>query len=193
MRSRDKAGRLLTYLTLPYSSHLDELPAHLGGRENSWRSLCLRGLSRNIQQWDGLEVGGKCTVAGRIREELLLLVPRVPCPLIGGENGIPPRMLRSPAAPPSSVVSTATHASQPATSSLPLPSTRHPARARTTAARMRHLYILGGTLKIVVPLALEEESSEDSLSDFEWEEEAEKLCSWIRQLALDDMDNVMPT
>ncbi|KAK6316771.1 uncharacterized protein CXorf58 homolog [Coregonus clupeaformis] len=209
---------------MQYSSHLDELPAYLGGRENTWRSLSLRGLSRNILQWDSLEVGGKGTVADRLKQELLLLAPQVPCPLIGG--AIPPRMLRSPAAPPSSVVSTARHASQPATSYTPLPSTRRSGRARTTAARMRHLYILGGTLKdqnnevtekkhnpkgieqekdmegsvvkpeapqIVLPLRLEEDSSEDSLSDSEWEEEAEKLCSWTRQLALDDMDNVPPT
>lgn len=168
-------------------------------------------------QWDSLEVGGKGTVADRLRQELLLFAPQIPCPLIGG--AIPPRMLRSPAAPPSSVVSTARHASQPDTSSTPLPSTRRSARARITAARMRHLYIIGSTTKdenneiteknhnpergeeekdmegsvvkleapqIVLPLGLEE----DSLSDSEWEEEAEKLCLWTRQLALDDMDNV---
>ncbi|KAM9497612.1 uncharacterized protein CXorf58 homolog isoform 3-T3 [Salvelinus alpinus] len=179
---------------------------------------------RDFMQWDSLEVGGKDTVADRLRQEMLLLAPQIPCPLIGG--AIPPRMLRSPAAPPSSVVSTARHASQPATSSTSLPSTRRSARARTTAARMRHLYILGGTLKdenneiteknhnpergeqekdmegsvvkpeapqIVLPLGLEEDSSEDSLSDSEWEEEAEKLCLWTRQLALDDMDNVQST
>uniref|UniRef100_A0AAZ3QDP0 Uncharacterized protein n=1 Tax=Oncorhynchus tshawytscha TaxID=74940 RepID=A0AAZ3QDP0_ONCTS len=129
-----RQGRMISdtsYITcmrdfMQYSSHLDELPAYLGGRENTWRSLSLQGLSRNILQWDSLEVGGKGTVADRLRQELLL----------------------SPAAPPSSVVSTARHASQPATSSTPLPSTRRSARARTTAARMRHLYILGGTPKV---------------------------------------------
>ncbi|XP_021474422.2 putative uncharacterized protein CXorf58 homolog isoform X2 [Oncorhynchus mykiss] len=227
-----RQGRMISdtsYITsmrdfMQYSSHLDELPAYLGGRENTWRFLSLQGLSRNILQWDSLEVGGKGTVADRLRQELLLLAPQIPCPLIGG--AIPPRMLRSPAAPPSSVVSTARHASQPATSSTPLPSTRRSARARTSAARMRHLYILGGTPKdennetteknhnpergeqekdmegsvvkpeapqIFWPLGLEEDSSENSLSDSEWEEEAEKLCLWTRQLALDDMDNVPST
>uniref|UniRef100_A0A8C8DAH8 Uncharacterized protein n=1 Tax=Oncorhynchus tshawytscha TaxID=74940 RepID=A0A8C8DAH8_ONCTS len=104
--------------------HLLPFIIYCMGRENTWRSLSLQGLSRNILQWDSLEVGGKGTVADRLRQELLLLAPQIPCPLIGG--AIPPRML----------------------SSTPLPSTRRSARARTTAARMRHLYILGGTPKV---------------------------------------------
>lgn len=45
-----------------YSSHLDELPARVGGRENGWRRLSLKVLSRG---------GGTGTAGGGIlREEL---------------------------------------------------------------------------------------------------------------------------
>uniref|UniRef100_A0A8C7UYS7 Uncharacterized protein n=1 Tax=Oncorhynchus mykiss TaxID=8022 RepID=A0A8C7UYS7_ONCMY len=126
-----------------YSSHLDELPAYLGGRENTWRFLSLQGLSRNILQWDSLEVGGKGTVADRLRQELLLLAPQIPCPLIGG--AIPPRML----------------------SSTPLPSTRRSARARTSAARMRHLYILGGTPKVSLYQTYTEQKYKCNIKQFQ--------------------------
>ncbi|XP_012989803.3 putative uncharacterized protein CXorf58 homolog [Esox lucius] len=206
---------------MQYSSHLDELPAYLGGRENSWRYLSLRRLSRNILQWDSLRVRGQGAEADKLK--LMLLDPHVLRTLIGG--AVPPQTLRSPAGPPSSVGLTARRAPTAPISFTSLPSTRRSARARITAARMRHLYLFGGTLKvdnnevteenvnskrtapgnrqekdaeggdvrsvppkIVVPLGLEEDNSENSLSDSEWEEEAEKLCLWTRQLVLDDMD-----
>ncbi|CAB1316031.1 unnamed protein product [Coregonus sp. 'balchen'] len=186
---------------MQYSSHLDELPAYLGGRENTWRSLSLRGLSRNILQWDSLEVGGKGTVADRLKQELLLLAPQVPCPLIGG--AIPPRMLRSPAAPPSSVHAMP-HNLPLATPPSPqlaaladqnneVTEKKHNPKGIEQEKDMEGSVVKPEAPQIVLPLRLEEDSSEDSLSDSEWEEEAEKLCSWTRQLALDDMDNVPPT
>ncbi|KAL0993996.1 hypothetical protein UPYG_G00116540 [Umbra pygmaea] len=126
---------------MQYSSHLDKLPAYLGGRANSWRTLSLQGFPQNILQWDCKEVGRKGIVASARKQELMLSYPQVPCTLI------PPWMLRAPAGPPYSVVSTATCATQPGASYTPLPSTRRSARARFTAAHMRHLYISGSTLK----------------------------------------------
>uniref|UniRef100_A0A4W4H2S5 Uncharacterized protein n=1 Tax=Electrophorus electricus TaxID=8005 RepID=A0A4W4H2S5_ELEEL len=40
---------------MQYSSHLDELPIHLGGRGNTWRHLSLKALSRNyIHAYSGI-------------------------------------------------------------------------------------------------------------------------------------------
>uniref|UniRef100_A0A3P8Z0P2 Uncharacterized protein n=1 Tax=Esox lucius TaxID=8010 RepID=A0A3P8Z0P2_ESOLU len=129
---------------MQYSSHLDELPAYLGGRENSWRYLSLRRLSRNILQWDSLRVRGQGAEADKLK--LMLLDPHVLRTLIGG--AVPPQTLRSPAGPPSSVGLTARRAPTAPISFTSLPSTRRSARARITAARMRHLYLFGGTLKV---------------------------------------------
>lgn len=42
-------------------------------------------------------------------------------------------------------------------------------------------------IKIVLP-SVETEDYDDSSSESEWEEEAEKLCNWSKQLNLDDID-----
>ncbi len=40
-----------------YSSHLDELPACVGGRENGWRFLSLKVLSRDVKLREGVKPG----------------------------------------------------------------------------------------------------------------------------------------
>ncbi|XP_017315724.1 uncharacterized protein CXorf58 homolog isoform X2 [Ictalurus punctatus] len=172
---------------MQYSSHLDELPAHVGGRENAWRHLSLKVLSRD---------GGTGTTDGPLREELsrATVMRR------------PDRPIRSPVAPPSSAVSTP---------GLWTPK-RRLARARALADRMRRVYTLreeekvkdgdheeNRTLRldhmtdgqmnrphaaddkfVFIPAASECLAISD-VSDCEWEEEAELLCSWSNQLTLD--------
>ncbi|KAJ7996731.1 hypothetical protein DPEC_G00240070 [Dallia pectoralis] len=133
---------------MQYSSHLDELPAHLGGRENSWRSLSLPGLSRDNRNWNFLRMGGKYPVANKLKPEQMLLDTNVFHTLFKG--ALPSRALRSPAVGSfmgSLMGSTAHRAPTPANSYISQPSTRHSARAGATAARMRHLYMSGGTQK----------------------------------------------
>ncbi|KAL0194198.1 hypothetical protein M9458_012494, partial [Cirrhinus mrigala] len=49
-----------------YSSHLDELPACVGGRENGWRFLSLKVLSRDVM----LREGVKPETRGRLKTVL---------------------------------------------------------------------------------------------------------------------------
>ncbi|KAB5522210.1 hypothetical protein PHYPO_G00157020 [Pangasianodon hypophthalmus] len=167
---------------MQYSSHLDELPAHVGGRENSWRRVSLKVLSRGG--------GTGATQDGLLREE----------PSGATVTRRPDRPIRSPAAPPSSAVST------------PGPRTpnRRSARARTLADRKRRIYTLREDTReenstvtldhmtnsrmnkrhtadeklVFIPDASECLALSD-VSDCEWEEEAELLCSWSNQLSLD--------
>ncbi|XP_058239663.1 uncharacterized protein CXorf58 homolog isoform X2 [Hemibagrus wyckioides] len=178
---------------IQYSSHLDELPARVGGRENSWRRLSLKLLIR------GLTGNAKYGLLG---EELLSPTvtrrPDRPIRLYGSNTPT----VRSLVAPPPSAVSTPGHWA----------SKRRSARARTLADRMRRLYTppeeeRAGADGGITSLRLNQtsdgqmintHSADEKLlfipdeclalstgSDCEWEEEAELLCSWSNQLTLD--------
>ncbi|XP_076867701.1 uncharacterized protein CXorf58 homolog isoform X2 [Brachyhypopomus gauderio] len=108
---------------MQYSSHLDEIPVHLGGRGNTWRRLSLIALSRNGLGQDNVADRRSCGVFGSLQKE------SVAGRNAAGQLGLPPR---SPAAPPSSRVST-----------------RHSARIRRNTARMRRLYTLGEDERIL--------------------------------------------
>ncbi|XP_026854296.2 putative uncharacterized protein CXorf58 homolog isoform X2 [Electrophorus electricus] len=189
---------------MQYSSHLDELPIHLGGRGNTWRHLSLKALSRNCPSTDGVADQRISSVLRSLQNEA------ISGPKAGGQLALP---LRSPAARLSSRVS----------SLAPQTCTRHSARVQHIR-RMRRLYTPGehervlakeqqkkGTLRTdrndnylvtqnkadekcilsdtPLPLASDEVTSGTlRASDSEWEEEAEKLCYWSNQLALDGME-----
>uniref|UniRef100_A0A8C2PWE4 Uncharacterized protein n=1 Tax=Cyprinus carpio TaxID=7962 RepID=A0A8C2PWE4_CYPCA len=51
---------------MQYSSHLDELPACVGGRENGWRFLSLKVLSRDVMLREGVKPG----TTGRLKTVL---------------------------------------------------------------------------------------------------------------------------
>ncbi|XP_066556170.1 uncharacterized protein CXorf58 homolog [Amia ocellicauda] len=141
---------------MQYSSHLDEMPAYMGGRENCWRTLSLQGLKRHgtTQQY-------------------------------------------------SSFTSVRRSAQAPAT---PKSSSRRSGRARRAAAKMRRLYTLytgngveekeykqpppPGAVDPGEPLGAIPSAppgEESPFSDSEWEEEAERLCTWTEQLSLEDL------
>ncbi|XP_077078039.1 uncharacterized protein CXorf58 homolog [Siphateles boraxobius] len=163
---------------MQYSSRLDELPARLGGRENGWRFLSLKVLSRDVTLRQGVKPGTRGFCAGRIGAVLPLN------PAFAGQG----------------------HSHRGF-----LPSTRRSARAQNTADRKRRLYGLTDTqtvldehmdsinnhdmkkqngktekwgIKVVLPL-VETEDYEVNSSESEWEEEAEKLCNWSKQLDIE--------
>ncbi|XP_056313233.1 uncharacterized protein CXorf58 homolog [Danio aesculapii] len=151
-----------------YNSHLDELPACLGGRENGWRFLSLKVLSRDITLRKRLKPGIRGFSAGRLN----------PSHFAGQQLS---------------------HRSSQTSSRC----SRH---AKNTAARKRRLY-KGESLKetkkvsddehgmkkekglekwdIIVLPSVETEDNADSSSQSEWEDEAEKLCIWSKQLNID--------
>ncbi|XP_051551962.1 uncharacterized protein CXorf58 homolog [Myxocyprinus asiaticus] len=171
---------------MQYSSHLDELPACLGGRGNGWRFLSLKVLSRE-------------GVVGQLKKVLPF-----------GHVAVS----RFPRQQLSHSITRSSDGSSPVGS---ITSRRCSARAQSTAARKRRLYILDKAerfqvseekqvdninnsntnkqnriaekwdIQIVVP-SVETEDCGDSSSDSEWEEEAEKLCNWSKQLDIDAVD-----
>ncbi|XP_046898960.1 uncharacterized protein CXorf58 homolog [Hypomesus transpacificus] len=182
---------------MQYTNHVDELPAYLGGRENTWRSLSLKGLPQ------------RGTATDRLQQKRLLSLWRD-----GGQN---PRLQRSPATSPSSIVSTERSVLNP-TPILPI---CHSSRKGSTTHRMRQLHLLqknlgeednngewrtmeqdvdsqenfsiGGleesvSTRMAVPLVEEKGSSDVSFS--EWEEEADELYTWTKQLDISDIDTV---
>ncbi|KAK7172527.1 hypothetical protein R3I93_002593 [Phoxinus phoxinus] len=163
---------------MQYCSRLDELPARVGGRENGWRSLSLKPLSRDAALRRGAEPAARGVCAGALRAVL---------PLTPGFAG--PELAHRGF----------------------LTSTRRSARAQNTADRKRRLYGLTETqtvldehtdsinnhdmktqngktekwgIKIVLPL-VEPEDCDVNSSESEWEEEAEKLCNWSKQLDIE--------
>ncbi|RXN03311.1 zinc finger Y-chromosomal 1-like protein [Labeo rohita] len=157
---------------MQYSSHLDELPAYVGGRENGWRFLSLKVLSRDVMLREGVKPGTR----GRLK--MVLPFRHLVNSRFAG---------RQPS-----------HRGSQASS-------RRSARAQNNVARKRRLYGLSeaerildeqkhmdginshdmkkqnGTtekrdIKIVLP-SVETEDYDDSSSQSEWEEEAEKLCN----------------
>ncbi|XP_073689176.1 uncharacterized protein CXorf58 homolog [Garra rufa] len=166
-----------------YSSHLDELPACVGGRENGWRFLSLKVLSRDVGFREGVKPGTR----GRLNTVL-----------------------------PFRHLSQSHFAGRQHSHRGSQASSRRSARAQNTVARKRRLYSLSepkrisneqthmhsinthdmkqvnGTtekqdIKIVLP-SVETEEYDDNSSQSEWEEEAEKLCNWSKQLNIDAVE-----
>ncbi|XP_041088714.1 putative uncharacterized protein CXorf58 homolog isoform X3 [Polyodon spathula] len=61
---------------MQYVSHLDEMPAYLGGRDNSWRKLSLQGLPRTTIMYDIVEYAETGSLSDRLRGELPGLLVR---------------------------------------------------------------------------------------------------------------------
>lgn len=163
---------------MQYSSHLDELPACVGGRENGWRFLSLKVLSRDVMLREAVKPG----TTGRLKTVLPFR-----------------RLARSH------------FAGQQLSHRGSRVSTRQSARAQNTAAQKRRLYGLSEAqrmldeqkqvnthdmkkqnettekldIKIVLPSV---ETEVYNSSESEWEEEAEKLCNWSKQLDIDALE-----
>ncbi|KAF4113894.1 hypothetical protein G5714_006439 [Onychostoma macrolepis] len=165
---------------MQYSSHLDELPACVGGRENGWRFLSLKVLSRDVMLREGVKPGTR----GRLKTVL-----------------------------PFRHLARSHFAGQQLSHRGSQVSTRQSARAQNTAARKRRVYSLSEaqrfqildeqkhinthdmkkqnetTEKLDITIVLPSVETEDyNSSESEWEEEAEKLCSWSKQLNIDALE-----
>ncbi|KAJ8266968.1 hypothetical protein GJAV_G00136730 [Gymnothorax javanicus] len=178
------------------NSHLDELPAYLGGRDNGWRTITLKWLWRDFQQY---ERDGHGSLASRLRNQPLSGTPKGK-PL---ERRVTPRLLR--------------HA---AVRSMPLSSSRRSSKACRMATQRKHLHALNKASKEeeekpkgeqneiseegkrkaamattqhprLVTLRKEQSFlSEDDSTDSGWEEEVETLYSWSKKLSLSEMDGL---
>ncbi|XP_053312871.1 uncharacterized protein CXorf58 homolog [Spea bombifrons] len=174
---------------MQYISHLDETPAHLGGRDNCWRRLSLKNVPRTTIMYDIVDYAESGTLSDRLKQEMKLLL-QVP-----NTEDIQRRQLsaitqvRSPAPPPSSAVSaflSSPHA--------PRHSSRRSQKARLKVAKMRRIYGLekedhtsnSTEVNTSQVYNLNEKLDQVAFSDEDWEEEAEKLYTWSQGLSVDE-------
>ncbi|KAM5180160.1 uncharacterized protein CXorf58 homolog [Mantella aurantiaca] len=176
---------------MQYISHLDETPAHLGGRDNYWRRLSLKNMPRTTIMYDIVNYAESGTISDRLKDEmkLLLQIPRT--------EDIQQRQLsaltqyRSPGPPPSSAISTylSSHYSV-----APRNTSRRSHKARLKVQKMKRLYGLGKEGQDLRDTAdVNQRSFPDKntfnqvvFSDDEWEDEAEKLYAWSQGLSLEE-------
>ncbi|XP_072284484.1 uncharacterized protein CXorf58 homolog [Pyxicephalus adspersus] len=177
---------------MQYISHLDEMPAHLGGRDNCWRRLSLKNMPRSTIMYDIVNYAESGSISDRLKDKikLLLQIPRT--------EDIQQRQLsaitqyRSPAPPPSSAVSTylTSRYSVP-----PRNTSRRSHKARLKVQKMKRLYGLekegqiptDTTNAIQRPLSDRKDTFNQLVfSDDEWEEEVEKLYAWSQSLSLEE-------
>ncbi|XP_036436210.1 putative uncharacterized protein CXorf58 homolog [Colossoma macropomum] len=160
-----------------YSSHLDELPACVGGRENGWRRLSLQVLTRD-----------RVTdpVVDKLEKEAL---------------SRPSRPLRFPAVPPSSAVSSRRSARAQSISARRklLYTRREEQRALGEDQEEKQTH---SVISININQMNDEDGADEELinpdpsslleldEDSQWEEEAEKLCCWTGQLTIDTIDQL---
>ncbi|XP_040194195.1 putative uncharacterized protein CXorf58 homolog isoform X3 [Rana temporaria] len=177
---------------MQYISHLDEMPAHLGGRDNCWRRLSLKNMPRTTIMYDIVNYAESGTISDRLKDEikLLLQIPRT--------EDIQQRQIsaitqyRSPAPPPSSAISAylSSHYSV-----APRNTSRRSHKARLKVQKMKRVYGLGNEGQDLTDtgdvtqrrfLGKQNTLNQAVFSDDDWEEEAEKLYAWSQGLSLEE-------
>ncbi|KAM8977097.1 LOW QUALITY PROTEIN: uncharacterized protein CXorf58 homolog [Pelodytes ibericus] len=177
---------------MQYISHLDETPAHLGGRDNCWRRLSLKNLSRTTIMYDIMDYAESGILSDRLKQEMRLLMQIPHCEDVQHKQLSAITQVRSPAPPPSSAVSL--HPSSQLMSTL-TQSSRRSQRARSKVAKMRRLYGLEKEREDVYSATgvtsrqfsdRHDKLSEVVFSDDDWDEEAVKLYAWSQGLSVDE-------
>ncbi|XP_063306167.1 uncharacterized protein CXorf58 homolog [Pelobates fuscus] len=176
---------------MQYTSHLDETPAHLGGRDNCWRRLSLKNMPRTTIMYDIMDYAESGTLSDRLEQEMKLLLR------VSHSEDVQRRQLsaltqiRSPVPPPSAI---STHWSSQKAGAL-RHSSRRSQRVRSKVAKMRRIYglerekedsIYDNTEVSSKPFSDGKERLDHvAFSDDDWDEEAEKLYVWSQGLSMD--------
>ncbi|KAM3932867.1 uncharacterized protein CXorf58 homolog [Leptodactylus fuscus] len=176
---------------MQYISHLDETPAHRGGRDNFWRRLSQKNVPRTTLMYDIVDYAESGTLSSRLREEMnfLLQLPHtedVQCQQLSAVSQV-----RSPVPPPSSAISSYLSSLYSAT---PRHSSRRSQKARLKVAKMKRLYNPGKAeqdqddIRVVNRKLFsgQEQSNQAMISDDDWDEEAERLYAWSQNLSLEE-------
>ncbi|XP_075052675.1 uncharacterized protein CXorf58 homolog [Mixophyes fleayi] len=178
---------------MQYISHLDETPAHRGGRDNCWRRLSLKNMPRTTIMYDIVDYAESGTISDRLKEEmkLLLQIPRTEDVQRRQLSAL--TQIRSPMPPPSSAISTYLSSRY---STAPRTSSRRSHKAHLKVAKMKRLYGLGKEGQDHIddttdvshrPFSDRKVTSNQVVfSDDDWDEEAEKLYAWSQGLSLDE-------
>ncbi|KAB0339857.1 hypothetical protein FD754_023600, partial [Muntiacus muntjak] len=64
------------HLACRYSSHLDEIPASSGGRNNHWRRLSLENIPRTMIMYDIVDYAESGIISNRLKREMKYLLQR---------------------------------------------------------------------------------------------------------------------
>ncbi|XP_044139886.1 putative uncharacterized protein CXorf58 homolog isoform X1 [Bufo gargarizans] len=181
---------------MQYTSHLDETPAHQGGRENCWRRLSLKNMPRTTIMYDIVDYAESGILSSRLKEEMKLLLQLPYTEDVQRQQLIAVTQVRSPVPPPSSAIST--HFSS-LYSLAPRNSSRRSYKARLKVAKMKRIYGPGkeqdqDDTRVVsqqLSLGQQQQSNQVMFSDDDWDEEAEKLYAWSQSLSLEE--SVLPS
>lgn len=177
---------------MQYISHLDETPAHRGGRDNCWRRLCLKNMPRTTLMYDIVDYAESGILSSRLKEEMKLLLQMPPTEDVQRQQLSAVTQARSPVPPPSSAISTYLSSLY---SGAPRNSSRRSQKARLKVAKMKRLYGPGkeeqdqDDTRVVNQQLFsgqQEQSNHMMFSDDEWDEEAQKLYAWSQSLSLEE-------
>ncbi|KAG8590058.1 hypothetical protein GDO81_006614 [Engystomops pustulosus] len=175
---------------MQYTSHLDETPAHRGGRDNCWRKLSLKNMPRSTLMYDIVDYSESGTLSSRLKEEMKLLLQMPHTEDVQHRQLSTVTQVRSPAPPPSSAISTYLSSMH---SVAPRNSSRRSHKACRKVAKMRRLYgpekeqdqdNSGNTNQQFT--GQQEQSNQIVFSDDDWDEEAERLYAWSQSLSLEE-------
>ncbi|XP_068126160.1 uncharacterized protein CXorf58 homolog isoform X2 [Hyperolius riggenbachi] len=122
---------------MQYISHIDEKPAHLGGRENAWRRLSLKNMPRTTIMYDIVDYAEFGILSERLRDEFEVLLQNPRTEDIRERQLSAVTQYRSPAPPPSSAISSYLSSRF---SVGPRSSSRRSHRARLKVEKMKRLY-----------------------------------------------------
>lgn len=151
---------------MQYTSLLDEMPAHMGGKENCWRQLTLENLSRQTLFYDVVDF----LYNNRLTQKL---IDNLPILLTLPNNEDIQKLhvdVLSQYRPPINKFRPVNMTALPSTS-------RRSRQALERASKMREIYTSGGeTLR---------EDHEDEEEE-EWEREAKELFEWTKELSFHD-------
>ncbi|XP_073523617.1 uncharacterized protein CXorf58 homolog isoform X2 [Phyllobates terribilis] len=178
---------------MQYTSHLDEIPAHRGGRDNCWRRLSLKNMPRTTLMYDIMDYAESGTLSSRLKAEMKLLLQLSHSEDVQRRQLSAVTQIRSPVPPPSSAISTYLSSLY---SAAPRNSSRRSQKARRKVAKMKRFYGPGReeeqeedeTRVVNRPLfsSEQEQSNQVMFTNDDWDEEAEKLYAWSQSLSLEE-------
>ncbi|XP_056414560.1 uncharacterized protein CXorf58 homolog isoform X2 [Hyla sarda] len=125
---------------MQYTSHVDETPAHRGGRDNCWRRLSLKNMPRMTLMYDIMDYAESGALSSRLKEEMKLLLQMPHTEDIQHRQHSVVTQVRSPVPPPSSAISAYVSSLY---SAAPRNTSRRSQKARLKVAKMKRLYCPG--------------------------------------------------
>ncbi|PIK56092.1 hypothetical protein BSL78_06988 [Apostichopus japonicus] len=174
---------------MQYLSNLDEMPAHMGGRDNLWRRLDLNVLPRTTILYDILDFVENGKTTPRLHSEFRVLTTRP----VTQEMQLEHIKLISKIRTPEIWTPTPRQPPKSGRQSQPGETARRSRQATLRANRMKKMYADGKREEWIdsgggVPSETDGREEEE-----DWEREADKLFEWTQGLSYDDIGFASPS